>query len=610
MRLLPILVPIAYAGILLKAVVHEVVGHGVVALVLGGNFSGFTVRWDGSGWAEAWEAPGSPPWQGIAVLAGGIVITSLMGAGMCYYAARQARDTLLGLYCSVVGLFLLTSGLSYAFWNGLQFGGPGDAARIFEMLRSRGFGYTRLVRSLWLIGSAALWWLSEWWACRILWRHIETQQGRGRYLSMADRALGVSTFLIVPGVIIQYISDPTKVLAPELGRLPNHVNSLVLAVIAGLIILFPRAPFATPMSVSRRSVLCAYAALGAIAVPVQLWWGDGWHWQSTTGVPTHQPTMYQELAEALRDASDLEEITRLAGVVEKNLSNSPRDDATAGVLVNLAFAWRRVHREYDALGCYERLGREWQGRALTALTLQVDVLRTAGNLGEAIARTERFVAVANAEERNTAFLTLVTLHIDLGDCPEALSVWERWVALSDGPGTVERINALRRIARCYFDRREEVVALNLLQARLVDRNESWYPAVAMDYAEYSGRSGKIREAREFIDRIPAERRPSCLLLINFILAWLSGDPAEAMDRLGKGNVVDVPMHDAVRLLLELPGSVPLLNGRIRAGEVIAIELAGFSERPEFINALRDRRAAGGPNSDSVTRAIARLELYE
>ncbi len=49
--------PIAYVGIILAVVIHEVVGHGVTAVVSGGVFEGFVVYPDGGGFA----APNATP---------------------------------------------------------------------------------------------------------------------------------------------------------------------------------------------------------------------------------------------------------------------------------------------------------------------------------------------------------------------------------------------------------------------------------------------------------------------------------------------------------------------------------------------------------------------
>ena len=95
MKLVAFLLPLGYLGLLLAVVVHELVGHGLVALALGGTFRGFTIHWDAMGWAAV-----SPPavdgvWRHVAILSGGIMATTIVGSALLVYAGRRRSDSVL-----------------------------------------------------------------------------------------------------------------------------------------------------------------------------------------------------------------------------------------------------------------------------------------------------------------------------------------------------------------------------------------------------------------------------------------------------------------------------------------------------------------------------------
>jgi hypothetical protein len=48
-RLALFALPLIYVAEVLGTTIHEVLGHGLTALLIGGQFSGFTVKWDTMG---------------------------------------------------------------------------------------------------------------------------------------------------------------------------------------------------------------------------------------------------------------------------------------------------------------------------------------------------------------------------------------------------------------------------------------------------------------------------------------------------------------------------------------------------------------------------------
>ena len=66
-----LLVPAAFLGDLLAVAVHELLGHGMAALLLGGDFWGFEIHLDGMGWAHVSLGLGAPYWKDVIMLSAG-----------------------------------------------------------------------------------------------------------------------------------------------------------------------------------------------------------------------------------------------------------------------------------------------------------------------------------------------------------------------------------------------------------------------------------------------------------------------------------------------------------------------------------------------------------
>jgi hypothetical protein len=123
-----IALPLAYAGSLLAVLVHEAIGHGAVAALLGGRFVALVVRLDLMGYATTVM----PPTGRVAVLAGGIVSTALAGA-LGVVLARRVRSPVAGLALGVLAVAFLHEGLPYAVWNSAM-GAGGDVGRLLRIV--------------------------------------------------------------------------------------------------------------------------------------------------------------------------------------------------------------------------------------------------------------------------------------------------------------------------------------------------------------------------------------------------------------------------------------------------------------------------------------------
>ena len=124
--------PIVYLGSIAAVTIHEVVGHGVVAALLGGDFLGFGILIDAMGWARVDIADISPFKQAI-VLAGGTLLTNLCSIFFLVLGIRLKKSPLSSVALLTIAFTFLCDGLPYYFWDALFHGGIGDASGILGL---------------------------------------------------------------------------------------------------------------------------------------------------------------------------------------------------------------------------------------------------------------------------------------------------------------------------------------------------------------------------------------------------------------------------------------------------------------------------------------------
>ena len=116
--------PTGYVAFISAVAIHELLGHGVTAWLLGGTFQGFALMPDGMGWA----ASSAPDHENI-VLAGGVVAGVLAGVILLLLASRMTHP-LARMTCLLFAVCSLEDATSYAFWNSVFPRPPGDFGRI------------------------------------------------------------------------------------------------------------------------------------------------------------------------------------------------------------------------------------------------------------------------------------------------------------------------------------------------------------------------------------------------------------------------------------------------------------------------------------------------
>ena len=136
--------PFAYIGIMFAVTIHEISGHGLGSLVLGGTFDGFTLKPDGMGWANVDTSNISITKQALVYLIGpastlvwGIILLIFA------YALRKRFFTSLGVL--ILALNCLLEGPPYIFWNAIKPLPPGDIGRILELIPSASLRFTLMI---------------------------------------------------------------------------------------------------------------------------------------------------------------------------------------------------------------------------------------------------------------------------------------------------------------------------------------------------------------------------------------------------------------------------------------------------------------------------------
>lgn len=259
------LLPLGYLGLLLAVTVHEVLGHGLTAVLYGGRFEAFYVTFDGMG--AAWS---SAPGHRIEVLAGGTIAQIALGTLLLAASALLRRRLLLRAGLLVLAFNLFLDGLPYGFWDAVYLGGRGDVSRILAHDAWAGHrALFLLVLGGLYVGSVAL-------TCRMLFRTLEDDLG-----ALSLGAASTLALAMVVGVGAGSAAFDWNQLVPGADLVPTW-GSIGLQVVVGLWLVVTRRREVVPQPVPGRHwkiaisaswILCA-AAVFAVAV----WLRHGVRW--------------------------------------------------------------------------------------------------------------------------------------------------------------------------------------------------------------------------------------------------------------------------------------------------------------------------------------------
>ena len=260
--------PAGYVAYISAVAIHELLGHGVTAWLLGGTFEGFALMPDGMGWA----ASSAPEHENI-VLAGGVVAGVLFGTVLLWLAFRLVHP-LARMTCLLFAFCSLVDATPYAFWNSVFPRPPGDFGRILIDLQLEWVRWAFVVA----FGSA---YIATTVGCNIaIFRCFESILGRLTKLQAVVLAWGF--FGLVEG--IAWFGFDWNQLIQDVGRLPQFVGAGLQLAIAPVLVVIRKNELEAVKVTSRCwtiSIASAWLAAGLLVVVLLWWlqhgvyWGDG-----------------------------------------------------------------------------------------------------------------------------------------------------------------------------------------------------------------------------------------------------------------------------------------------------------------------------------------------
>lgn len=126
------LLPVTYLAIISAVIAHEIIGHGLIAALLGSQFRGFGILIDGKGWTSL-DLSGLSPFQLATVYAGGAFITNLLCLVFVLLGIRFGKKYLTSTLFFVLAFVFLSDGNPYFFWDSIYRGGVGDPSAILKL---------------------------------------------------------------------------------------------------------------------------------------------------------------------------------------------------------------------------------------------------------------------------------------------------------------------------------------------------------------------------------------------------------------------------------------------------------------------------------------------
>ena len=243
-----LVVPLAYASLIAATVVHEVLGHGLTSLAVGGTFDGFVIRPDGLGYAMT----GGHAEHRVAVLAAGNVVSIAVGLVLLAVARRLRGRDFACIAALVPALVLIEDSGSYAFWGSLSARPPSDFGRIVRMLG------THDAHVLLSIGCGAVWIAAAVVTLRELFLWIQRVAGP----LTTSRALVVFASFAALDAGLWLVFDWDQV-TPGLARWPSVVGAGIDIATMALLLQF-RSANAPPAAIDparwRRAIVVSWAA--------------------------------------------------------------------------------------------------------------------------------------------------------------------------------------------------------------------------------------------------------------------------------------------------------------------------------------------------------------
>ena len=273
--------PLIYVAEVLDTTIHEVLGHGLTALLLGGQFSGLAVKWDTMGWALADIPADATVTYHILFSASGIIATTVCGLILWGLALLFRRRPDIQLVLLVGAFVLLIDGLDYVVWNAYYPSPPmGDVSKIILFYKAFELPGFTVIRWVLLITGVLFFAGTAFYFCTSIFMRIEALVLNGGQFTGKSRILALFLFLALPGAH-EFLSFDWNQIAPGIGRVPNVADALSIIVIAGLLFWYrPKLKIGNSIPpITWRQIVVSGTCLLVTVAALALWLNEGVRWQ-------------------------------------------------------------------------------------------------------------------------------------------------------------------------------------------------------------------------------------------------------------------------------------------------------------------------------------------
>ena len=273
------LLPLFYVSQILAVAIHEIFGHGLAALALGGRFDGCGMRWDGMGWAYASLPPGASTTANVLFLAAGV--TATISSGLMFlvlaYCLRNRVAVRLGLL--VLAFSCVMEGIPYVFWNSYHPTPPGDIGRILALWGGDRPPQGSMPQLMLLIGSGIPFVAGTYLFCALIFQGIEQALNDGERLRPLARFWILLLFLAIPGAASWFLFDWNQ-LAPGIGMLPCIAGAMSIVLSSAILYQFslPLNRGLSSQTPTGWHLVASWSLVLLVAVPSVLWFQDGVKW--------------------------------------------------------------------------------------------------------------------------------------------------------------------------------------------------------------------------------------------------------------------------------------------------------------------------------------------
>lgn len=273
------LLPLLYVGEILAVAVHEILGHGLAAVALGGTFDGFVLKWDAMGWAYTSLPAGASATDTIVLVAAGVTATTVIGLVflVCAYVFKRRVD--IRLCVLVLSFACLMEGIPYVLWNSYHPRPPGDIGTILTLRCAGQVPHGSVLRIVLLIVSGIMFLAVTFLQCALIFQGLEQALLAGERLRPHARFRILLLFLAIPGAAGWFMFDWDQ-LAPGIGLLPCVVGAASIVVSTIVLYRFSLKPNSEipGLTPTGYHILVSWGFLVLTVVLTLLWFQKGVRW--------------------------------------------------------------------------------------------------------------------------------------------------------------------------------------------------------------------------------------------------------------------------------------------------------------------------------------------